>query len=317
MAVQTSLTKCTKKPRVFVISDISNEPDDAESLVRFLLYGNELVIQGLVACTSCWMQNNVHPKDMHKIVNAYAEVVDNLNFHVHPDNQYPSASHLRSIIKAGPALYGVEALKPGVELSGGAQLLADQVDGSNDPLWILCWGETNVLAQALQHIQNSRSKSQVLELCSKLRVYATSDQDNTSHWIRTRFPDIFYICSIHAWKEYPSATWMGISGDILAPLDNGAPDITKITKAWLRGHVQIGPYGTMHPDYTFIMEGDAPTLLFLTQNGLGSPEHSHWGSWGGRYGRVSLDGNHYADVKDEVIGVTGKKAFSNHATIWR
>ncbi|KAL3489916.1 hypothetical protein BJX62DRAFT_238558 [Aspergillus germanicus] len=65
------------------------------------------------------------------------------------------------------------------------------------------------------------------------------------------------------------------------------------------------------------MEGDTPTFLFLIQNGLGSPEHPHWGSWGGRYGRVSLDGNHYADVKDEVIGVTGKKAFSNHTTIWR
>ena len=29
------------KPRVFVLTDISNEPDDEESLVRFLVYANE------------------------------------------------------------------------------------------------------------------------------------------------------------------------------------------------------------------------------------------------------------------------------------
>ncbi|KAH7112011.1 hypothetical protein EDB81DRAFT_768413 [Dactylonectria macrodidyma] len=319
MADQTRLRCCTSKPRVFVVSDISNEPDDAESLVRFLLYGNEFDIQGLVACTSCWMKNNTHPEDMHKIVDAYAKVVDNLNAHVHPNNQYPTASYLRSIIKPGPAVYGKEALKPGVSLSEGAQLLVDRVDASDDALWVLCWGGTNVLAQALQHVLSLRSEIGTAEFCSKLRVYAISDQDDTSHWIRVKFPDISYICSIHAWKEYPMATWIGISGDIFAPLDDGAPDKTKVTKEWLKEHIQLGPYGSIYPDYSFIMEGDTPTFLFLIQNGLGSRENPHWGSWGGRYGLVDLGGSakHYTDVKDEVVGVNGKKVLSNQATVWR
>ncbi|KAJ5883465.1 uncharacterized protein N7473_010351 [Penicillium subrubescens] len=319
MANRSSLRHCTSKPRVFIVSDISNEPDDAESLVRFLLYGNEFDIQGLVACTSCWMKTNVHPEDMHKIIDAYAEVVGNLNNHVHPENQFPTASYLHSIVKPGPAVYGKQALQPNFHLSEGSQLLVDRVDASDDALWVLCWGGTNVLAQALQYVQKGRSKDEATKFCSKLRIYAISDQDDTSHWIRITFPNIFYICSLHAWKEYPMAAWTGISGDLLAPLDDGAPDKTKITKEWLKKHIQIGPYGSVYPDYSFIMEGDTPTFLYLIQNGLGSPEHPHWGSWGGRYGLVDLGGSskHYADVKDEVVGVNGMKAFSSQATVWR
>ena len=38
-----------EKQRVFVLTDISNEPDDEESMVRFLVYANENDIEGLVA----------------------------------------------------------------------------------------------------------------------------------------------------------------------------------------------------------------------------------------------------------------------------
>ena len=43
--------------RVFVLTDISNEPDDEESMVRFLVYANEYDIQGLVATTSTHLRN--------------------------------------------------------------------------------------------------------------------------------------------------------------------------------------------------------------------------------------------------------------------
>ena len=121
MAEQTRLRVCKDKIRVFIISDISNEPDDAEPLVRYLTYSNEFDTQGLVACTSTWMRRKVHPEDMQRIVAACSEVVDNLNSHVHPDNQYPSASHLQSIVKSGPSVYGREALS--LPLSEGAALL--------------------------------------------------------------------------------------------------------------------------------------------------------------------------------------------------
>ena len=44
------------KPRVFVLTDIGNEPDDQMSLTRFLLYCNDFETEGLVAVTSTWQR---------------------------------------------------------------------------------------------------------------------------------------------------------------------------------------------------------------------------------------------------------------------
>lgn len=40
------------KPRVVVLTDIGNEPDDQMSLVRLLLYANEIEIEAIVPTTS-------------------------------------------------------------------------------------------------------------------------------------------------------------------------------------------------------------------------------------------------------------------------
>jgi hypothetical protein len=87
---------------VFILSDISNEPDDAESLVRYLLYCNQFETEGLVACTSTWMRTRVCPQDMLKIIDeGYARCVDNLNKHTHPEFHYPSAAQIRSLVRSG------------------------------------------------------------------------------------------------------------------------------------------------------------------------------------------------------------------------
>lgn len=96
-----SLQQFPRKPRVFVLSDVSNEPDDAESLVRYLTYANQFITEGLVPTTSVWLPDRTCPEEMHRIVDGYADAVDNLNAHVHPDHQYPSADKIRSLIQPG------------------------------------------------------------------------------------------------------------------------------------------------------------------------------------------------------------------------
>ncbi|KAK9427991.1 hypothetical protein V1505DRAFT_395589 [Lipomyces doorenjongii] len=306
------------RPRVFILSDISNEPDDAESLIRYLLYSNQFRTKGLVAVTSTWLKRKVHPEDMETIIHAYGRVVDNLNAHVHPEFPYPTAQSLLDLIRTGPPVYGREALEAGFPLSSGAQLLIDVLDESDEPLWVLCWGGTNVLAQALHHTRN-RSPAEGAKLCSKLRVYAISDQDDTGMWIRLQFPSIFYICSAHGWNQYGLAAWTGIAGDKYYGFDQGGPDFSTITKEWIKEYIQVGPLGRVYPDYMFIPEGDTPTFLYLIQNGLNSPEHPDWGSWGGRYLLTDEKGAamHYTDAVDRVVGFNGKTYSSNHATIWR
>ncbi|RDW76324.1 uncharacterized protein DSM5745_06316 [Aspergillus mulundensis] len=321
MVDQRQFRFCPHKPRVFVTSDIANEPDDAQSLVRFLLYGNEFDIKGLVACTSTWMRTSVHPEQMEEIINAYGRVVSNLNAHVHPDNQYPAVQELLSLLRTGPSTYGKRALDPSVPLSSGAELLIEQLAASDEPLWVLCWGGTNVLAQALHHLHQAHSDSMSIKLRARLRVYAISDQDDTGLWIRITYPDIFYICSSHGWNNYALATWSGISGDLQGDEfpDFGGPDTSKVTAGWLNEHIQIGPLGAVYPDSKFIMEGDTPTFLYLVQNGLGCPDHPEMGSWGGRYVPVDVGfaARHYSDAADRVVGKDGMKYVSNRATIWR
>ncbi|KAM5349056.1 hypothetical protein ACJ41O_008879 [Fusarium nematophilum] len=315
MAFQAQLRSFQSKPRVFILTDITNEPDDSQSLVRYLLYSNEFHTRGLVACTSTHMQSRVAPHEIRDIVDAYGEVVDNLNAHAHPYNQYPDVQSLRDMISSGPPVYGKIALEPFTTLSGGAQLLIARVDESEDPLWVLCWGGTNTLAQAVAHVDKTRKGAASAHFRSKLRVYAISDQDDTGAWLRATYPDIFYICSVHGWCQYPCAAWTGISG----PTDPGGADPSQFTREWIRENIQIGPLGAKYPDFKFLVEGDTPTFLYLIQNGLGSPEHPHWGSWGGRYSFLdpSVSVKHYSDAVDSVVGLDGRSHTSNYATIWR
>lgn len=315
MVLLHHLRVCQSKPRVLIVTDITNEPDDSQSLVRYLLYSNEFDTRGFVACTSTHMRSRVAADEIESIVNAYGEVIDKLKNHVHPNNQYPSAHSLRAMIKSGPPVYGKLALEPFAPLSSGSQLIIARIDESEEPLWVLLWGGANPLAQAIAHVGKTRSPSAFSQFRSKLRVYAISDQDDTGAWIRTTYPDIFYICSIHGWCQYNCAAWTGMSG----PTDPGGADPSQFTREWIRDNIQIGPLGSKYPDFKFLVEGDTPTFLYLIQNGLGSPEHPHWGGWGGRYSYYdpAMTSNHFADAVDSVEGLDGRIHTSNFATIWR
>lgn len=102
-----------QKPRVFVCTDILNEPDDQESVVRYLLYSNEFNTRALCTTTSTWLRNSTHPEAVQHIVNAYGTVVNNLNQHVHPDNQYASADIVSSLITSGPTVSHIGPKKGG------------------------------------------------------------------------------------------------------------------------------------------------------------------------------------------------------------
>lgn len=104
VSVQDTLQSYDWKPRVFILSDILNEPDDSMSLVRYLLYSNEFETKGLCATTSWWLKNMTHPEEMRTIVQAYGEVVDNLNQHVHPTAKYQTADDLLELVTTGPTV---------------------------------------------------------------------------------------------------------------------------------------------------------------------------------------------------------------------
>ncbi|WP_297088073.1 nucleoside hydrolase-like domain-containing protein [uncultured Draconibacterium sp.] len=315
-----------EKPRVFVLTDIENEPDDAMSMVRFLVYANNFDIEGLAATTSVHQQHEVATWRIKEIVEAYAKVRDNLEKH---EPGFPTADYLRSCITEGLPEYGVKAVGEGKD-SPASEKLIEAVD-KNDarPLWVTVWGGPNVLAQALWKVRETRSKDELDKFVAKIRVYTISDQDDSGPWLRKEFPNLFYIASpgFSAGGAYHYATWSGISGDYFHARCTG-PDFTLVSNEWLHKNIQSkGPLGKEYPRWDYLMEGDTPSFLNLINNGLSDDDHPEWGGWGGRYEFYTPRMRRwflypetrpfYTDAEDEVMGADGRWYEGNHETIWR
>jgi hypothetical protein len=300
------------RPRVLVISDIGNEPDDSESFVRFLLYANEFDIQGIVASTSTHQRDRVQPELFRERIAAYGKVLANLRRHA---PGYPDAARLQSLVRGGVARYGMDGVGPGKD-SAASRLIVEAVDASVDrPLWVPIWGGAADLAQALWTIRETRSPDQLATFVSRLRVYSISDQDDAGPWIRRTFPQLFWIASIHGWNQYGMAAWTGISGDLMRP--DKWPAAETVSNAWLAQHIRKGPLGSLYPPHRFIMEGDTPSFLSLIPNGLNVPERPDYGGWGGRYVKSDLAAAHYGDAQDSFVDQDGTRYSSNQATIFR
>jgi hypothetical protein len=69
------------KSRVFVLTDIGNEPDDQMSLTRFLLYSNDFDIEGLVAVTSTCQREKLSPEIIRQVLSNYGKIRPNLLKH--------------------------------------------------------------------------------------------------------------------------------------------------------------------------------------------------------------------------------------------
>ncbi len=330
LAFLLAFSSLAQKPRVFVLTDIENEPDDAMSYVRFLTYANHFDIEGIVATTSCWQRTKTAEWRLHEITDAYAKVRDNLEKH---EPGFPTAASLHSMIKKGLPVFGKEGLGEGKDSEGSEWLVRAIQKNDPRPLYIQAWGGTNVLAQALWKLTKISTQAAVEAIVRKLRVYTISDQDNTGPWIREHFPSLSYIVSPgyqeNGGGQYHYATWSGISGDIFHGRFLGA-DTSIVRNEYLDVHVRKnhGPLGEKYPRIDYLMEGDTPSFLGLIQNGLNDPEHPDYGGWGGRYELCIPPFKKYmyapetrpiwTDTQDEVYSdITKSYHTSNHATIWR
>jgi hypothetical protein len=317
----------TSKLRVFVLTDIGNEPDDQMSFVRLLVYANEIDIEGVAAVTSTWLKTKPNPAVLHNIIDAYADVLPNLEKHA---KGWPGAEKLHAAISTGPQAYGLAAANT-LTPSPATQAFITAADrADNRPLWISIWGGANVLAEALEVVRRTRSPDELNTFLSKLRVYSISDQDDAGPWIRREFPKLQYIVSpsLPTSDEYGAATWTGISGDIFYANGQGA-DGTTVTNEWLDTHIRKGPLGAHYPKFEYIMEGDTPAFLGLIPNGLNSAMSPAWGGWGGRYIFRRPYGESHpvwtqssgllygVNSRDRVIGNDGHTYSSDQATIWR
>jgi hypothetical protein len=318
------------KPRVIVLTDIENEPDDAESLVRFLTYSNQFEVEGIIATTSFWQKDETAEWRIHEILEAYKGVQPNLMKH---EAGYPSYEKLMALTRVGIPEYGMQGLGEGKDSEGSECIIEALKKEDPRPLWVLAWGGPNCLAQALWKLKQTESPEDLVGYVKKLRVYTISDQDDSGPWMRRTFPELFYICSPgygHGGRNgYHFATWSGISGDTFhGRFPGGNKEV--ISKEWIRTNIQEnhGPLGSEYPDVAYLMEGDTPSFLYLINNGLGTSEHPNYGSWGGRYELYTPRNQLYffepetrplwTNAVDEVYSEVDQQYHTGiHATIWR
>jgi hypothetical protein len=323
LASALTLAPQAQKQRVLVLTDISNEPDDEESMVRFLVYANAYDIEGLVATTSTWLRHTTRVDLIRRQLDAYAQVQPNLLKHA---PGFPTAESLRAVTATGQPAYGMAAVGEGKTSAGSTLLLAAADRADERPLWVSVWGGVNTLAQALFDARRERSAADLHRLVAKLRVYTISDQDDAGYWLRREFTNLCYIVSPSTpdWKEYWRATWTGISGD--RHYRNGPGHTFQLVdNPWLEENIikHHGPLGALYPRLEYIMEGDTPSFLGLIDNGLGWPLSPAYGGWGGRYALYQAHGEsrpiwtNNQDSRDTVTADNGQTECTDPATIWR
>jgi len=104
-----------QKQRVIILTDVENEPDDTQSLIRLLLYSNLPEIKGIIATTSVHMKKEVHPESIRKAIRAYGMVQANLAKH---EAGFPVADSLLLLVKQGLPEYGMNAVGDGRDSEG-------------------------------------------------------------------------------------------------------------------------------------------------------------------------------------------------------
>ena len=244
------------KPRVIHTTDIGGDPDDQESMIRQLTMAHWFDIEGLIVTTGCWKKSQSNTDLLDDLVDAYAEVVPNLQVH---DPEFPSAEYLRGVSVLGQTQYGMGDVGDGKDSPGSELIIAAVDKGDPRPVWATCWGGCNTIAQALWKVESTRSAEELAEFTSKLRVYDVLGQDDAGTWIAKTFPDMLYIRATGVYEWQP-------------------------TESWVVEHVRShGALGAAYPEKAYDYEGDTPAIFHLLPNGLHDPDQVDQGGWGGRF----------------------------------
>lgn len=285
------------KPRLVVCTDIAPadvEPDDMESMVRLMSYADLFEIEALI--TSVGWNCDPYPKEwaqyLQRVTEAYRKDVPKLmkrsgqtTFLPHSKEEkcqfigyWPSADYINSRAVMGSERGGIKVIGEGNDSPGSELLirLADEDDPR--PIYVAAWGGANTLAQAIWRVKQTRSAEELKRFVNKFRIYTITDQDMqynmrmdraySSHmWLRQEFKDDLQF----VWDE---GTWQEQC------------ELGKLNWQLHKDNIQgKGALGKEYPDYKWGVEGDTPSFLYVTPNGLNDPEDPHQAGWAGYHER--------------------------------
>jgi hypothetical protein len=296
-AVVPPLNAAQLKPRIILQTDVVpnvrfNEVDDLETAVRFLVYADQLQIEGFLATQGYNQGEYYKPENIKELfdrIDAYEKDLPNL---MKRSNQtgfldstaedkpqkigyWPSADYLRSRTMLGSQRSGFAVIGETND-SPGSNLIIKMAERADErPLWVVTGGGDNTLAQAIWRVQKTRTPEQLKAFLHKIRTYIITDQDkipwdwsytlSSTYWMRKQFgKDLMFL-----WDETQH----------LIQAETGKRRWAEYAKN-IQGH---GNLGALYTTARFGVEGDTPDFLYLVPNGLSNPEIPTQCGWGGYF----------------------------------
>lgn len=283
--------------RVIVETDAGGDPDDEQSLVRFLLYANEWDVEGIIA-------NRPVARDRENLnrertglgivrsqLTAYRQCYTNLVQH---DPRFPTPEALWSRTVPGYA-----------DSTEGVDLIRRAVDDPDPrPVWFCNWGTDHGsapsnLTRALDRVLTDRGRDGYARFKSRLRLSSADAFGRHTSEIEPSW--VLWIDTFR--PELAGKRWYHRFSALTAKA--GGFDIERDVRT---GHGPLGalyPLNTTHPQ----KEGDSMTFLYLVPTGMNDPNQPGWGSWGGRYGLNETSPGrqfYWASVTDAWNGSTNR-----------
>lgn len=288
--IEVEINSQESKPRVVVMTD--GEVDDRSSMIRFLLYTNDVELLAIIETNSVYQREGHSKKDwFDKQLHAYELVHPNLIIH---DPDYPTADQIRALSYVGdedPEHIVVNnrspERRPGMEpqikpddwadTPGSDRIVEILLEKDPRPVYIQAWGGGNTAARAFYKLEKEYPK-EYDRAVSKAVMHNIWYQDGAGNYIETYHPKVTLLLD-----HYFDGTW-----------DYGSQSFTH---AFIENEVlsMHGPLGALYPQ-DYVSEGDSPAFLWALRNGLRNYEDPSYGGWGGRYYKVDGLQNVYADV---------------------
>ena len=258
--------------RLIIETDAGGDPDDEQSLVRFLLYANEWDVDGIIANRAAARNGeNRNPERtglgiVLRLLDAYGQCHPRLVQH---DPRFPKAVDLR-----GRTVPGYDDGEDAVNLLIAA---ADRADSR--PIWYSDWGTdvggaTNNLRRALDRVLRERGREGYVRFKNQFRLTSYDVFGPHTEKIAPPFPILINTFQ----PPMDGKRWYHRFSALTSKA--GGFDLVRDV---LTGH---GPLGALYPTNTthWAKEGDSPTFIYLLPNGLNVPDEPTWGGWAGRYG---------------------------------
>ena len=263
-----------KPPDVIISTDIGgDDPDDYQSLIHLLLYGDRFSLQGFISSPP----GKGRIANIFEVLNAYQQDYQHLYLH---NRKFPHPDTLKGITKQGAI--DVQQKELPTDLSEGAAWI---IEKSNELfpeyLYILVWGSLTDVAQAVHHRPSIKKNIRIYSIGS----WNTKLDPKARDYLFSQHKDLWWIENNSSFR-----------GMYKGGFQDGDWGNESFVNRYVKDYGALGKlFWEKKKD---IKMGDTPSVLFFLS---GNPDNPTLSSWGGTFYQPFSDRNYWTDLPDENL----------------